>query len=132
MAPILSEQETRELAAAQPMSAFAYVMQGGSGAADANRAPAWRSERYADGNRRRRVEQPGLTEQLTIDARHETPLSREEEQTPWFPIGGFRTWQVGGWVPPAAHLPRPKVGGWVPNMAHSAGQGWPPGKSPGC
>ena len=36
-APILSEQETRELASAQPNTAFAYMMHGGSGAADPNR-----------------------------------------------------------------------------------------------
>ena len=46
--------------------------------------------------------------------------------------GSVHTWQVGGWVARAAHLPRVGVGGWLPNMAHSAELGWPPGKSLGC
>jgi hypothetical protein len=113
MAPILSEQETRELAAAQPMSAFAYVMQGGSGAADANRAPAWRSERYADGNRRRRVEQPGLTEQLTIDARHETPLSRRANSLGRGALLWGFPYVASGWVGAPYRAPAPSQSGWV-------------------
>ena len=43
-APILSEQETRELASAQPNTAFAYMMHGGSGASAYGGGDASREE----------------------------------------------------------------------------------------